>query len=187
MAPLKAGMVVVSEGNKKKFLSRMVMWLTGSIYSHAFIMVDSRLAVEARFPGVLQFWKPAVREFYAYERLEEIEAQGRRYVVMDMPCLTEDDRENISEQARGYIGRRYDVLQALLYAVFKEFILDGPKRLECSRLITASYWEGATIPLFTPSSVPETYRRRENLFSGYATPGELVEYSRLTLAAFTPE
>jgi hypothetical protein len=118
------------------------------------------------------------------KRLEELRREKRAYVVLDLPTLTLADRCKLALHARSYVGRFYDVGQALLYTVNRRFESDGTGTMVCSRLVTAAYYSGLGLDLFPVEKRAEAPRtRRANLAKGYATPADLLR-SNLEVVRF---
>lgn len=172
---LKPGMVVVSAGGRSDFVSRLVRFATRSNWTHVFIVASETEGIEAWFPT-------GVRTFDLQARLAQLEQAGREYRVLDLPEISDEDRARVVQAARSFVGRAYDVLEAIVYFLLGVFIKDGTKRLICSRLVTAAY-ALALCPLFLPKTVQrcpgEGYHRLDQLIDGYVTPAELLWYSEL--------
>lgn len=166
---LCTGEVVIVEGRRGTWLHRIVAWATGWWWVHSFVISGEDRAVEATWPRVA--------EFTVSERLAEYTRRGQRFMVLDYPGLTLDQRHAIGVQARSYIGRWYDVFGIVWYAVFRVFNRTaGIKRFFCSRLVTASYRQGANIDLTAGLSqhTLEFYQRAQAMRDGYVTPAEIL-------------
>lgn len=149
--------MVVAESVGRGFWSRVVAKATGSRWTHVALVVDARTLIEAEFP---------VRVHYAPldERIAELAAQGRAWVLLDPQRVLDFQRAKVPGAAAAYIGRLYDVLQCLLYAALGRFVMDGPKRVVCSRLVTAVYRDVGL-----------------DGFEAYCTPAELVHHPLMTV------
>jgi hypothetical protein len=172
---LKPGMIVAFGVDSQSFVSRTIARVTGSPWTHAFLVISDTHAVEAYFPQ-------GVRIVDAPTRIAEARAEGRRVQVLDVPGLTGPERDLLAQEALRFVGRRYDVLQALYYLVFRKFLDDGPLRVDCIRLITAVYDFALGVRLFTLLDVarhPGSDTRAWQLLDGWATPGDLVTSSVL--------
>jgi hypothetical protein len=177
---MKIGDVIVTEGERKSIVSRLIAYFSGSWATHVFVVTGPDEAVEARFPRV--------RKFALQDRLYELEQQGRAYAVLDIHQLTTESREAVAAEARGYVGRFYDFGQILMFMLTRRFWQDGSGTLTCSRLVTSAYLEGARVNLFPArllSQYPPDHHRLPDLKLGYAAPVDLL-VSRLALRFFHP-
>lgn len=170
MGAFALGDVVVTEGNPGSLFSRAVMWATGSHFSHCFLVTGEDELTEATWPRV--------RTYSLSQRLAELAEEGRGWVSLRLPLT---DGAQVARIATTFVGRQYDLLQILLFAVFRGFVLDGPLRLVCSRFVTAVYMDELTRDLFPLATVVSKAgrgnRRIPQLRIGYAAPHELVRYS----------
>lgn len=177
----QAAQVIVTEGERGSCISEAIAAFTDSWATHAFLVTLGGQAVEATFPRV------APLDYAA--RLQLLEAQDRAYAVLDLPNITADERRAIANKVTSYIGRWYDLGQLLLFAATGRFWGDGTGTLDCSRLITGAYAEGANVNLFS-EEVLEKYKtqlgdRIGNLRHGFPLPAELLT-SKLEVVAFHP-
>lgn len=122
---------VLAHSVGRGFWSRAVAWASRSRWTHVALVVDCDTLIEAEYPKRVEYYS-------ARERLYELSEQGRAWVLLE-PDLTDAQRVGIYDAASVYVGRRYDILQCILYAIFGRFVLDGPLRVICSRLVTAVY------------------------------------------------
>lgn len=168
---LKPAQVVVSTGGKS-LVGRILRFGADSRWTHVFIVLDEDEAVESYFPH-------GVRVFSWRERLAEIEREGRVYAVIDRLHTADADRQRVVDLARTLVGRRYDWVQAVLYALTNKFWGDGPRRLICSRLVTSVFYD-VNLSLFPKWWVIKhpgpRYRRFKQLLKGWVTPKELLYY-----------
>lgn len=135
---LKPGMVIVTEGDHTSIVSWGVRLFTGSWWTHAFMVLEGDQGIEA--------YVPRVRYLSISERLDKLKQTGRKVVVLDYPGITDIQRQGIVEQARQYVGRKYDYLQIVVYALTGRFVDDGPLRTVCSRFLENVYAsEGLTL------------------------------------------
>ena len=178
---LRMGQVVVTEMNRHNVLSRAIARVTRSVVTHSFMALGSTYGIEAVFPRV--------RVIDTAEKLAHLKANDQAYAVLDLPTSTLGQRYNAVIKALTYEGRFYDVGQLLMYGLTHKFWNDGSGTLICSRLVTASYLEGANISLFPDellaSKYGETHPRLANLRAGYATPADLL-LSKLEVVDFVP-
>lgn len=172
---LRVGQIVLTEATGKP-ISQWISRSTDSPWTHAFLVVRPNALVEAAFPRV--------RSYPLCRRMAELEYGKRAYAVLDLPGITFEQRRQLVDKALSYEGRRYDVVQAFLYAVTRKFWNDGPSQLVCSRLVTAAFYSGLGINLF-PEEIIQNHPRRDNLIAGYATPDDLL-HSRLDVVGFRP-
>jgi hypothetical protein len=176
---LELAQIVLTEGGKD-FISRSIQRFTKSRVTHALLVTGEMDAVEAHFPRV--------REVNLADRLKALSAANRAYVILDCPRISLLSRHRVADAARSFIGRRYDVAQLGLFALTGQFWNDGPSRLVCSRLITASFAHGGDMNLFPSAilqSLPPDFKRTENLRAGYVTPADLLK-AQLVVTHFVP-
>lgn len=192
-AALCTGQVVIVAGRPGYWLHRIVAWATGWWWVHAFVIVDEDRAVEATWPKV--------REFSVSERLAQYRRQGQEYVVLDYEHgydrgdrpLSIDERHGIGVQARSYIGRWYNLFSIVWYLFFRAFNrTGGGKHPFCSRLVTASYRQGAKIDLTAGLEQGVVlnlakYERLNAMRDGYVTPAEILFYLGFRKAEDAPE
>lgn len=194
---LRAGMLVVTSTGPDVF-GRLMTWRLGNPYTHAFVVTappgkpgNPESAAEA--PGGLLAesmftWRLSggVREVDLRARFAEVIAARRAYAVLDPyagldPAVAALARAECVEAARAFAGVRYDELQAFYFAVFRRFWRDGPKRMICSRFVSA-VCERAGARLFTPVSLALApgleYPRLRDLARQYCTPDEVLFYAR---------
>lgn len=171
---LQVGDVVVTSGSHS-FGSRVIMWFTDSAWTHVFIVGENDALYESYFPIGVSKDSCAVR-------FAELERLGQAYRVLRVPELTEHQRAMLVRGALGQWGRKYDVLQAVLYGLFRVFVRDGPMRVICSRFITVAY-EAASIDLFPAAVLDKRMgvlsRRYDQLRRGWCTPEDLIQFSAL--------
>lgn len=171
---LKPGMVVVTQGNPKKLIPRLIHWATGSWWTHGFVVVNETEGIEAKIPRVARL--------NIQERLRELEEDGRDYVVLDLSGITDEERLKVAKAAESFEGRLYDIWNCVYYAIFKMWV-EGGKRLVCSRHMAASFYDGMDYRIFknAASKLPTSLLYRlDNLDDGYCTPDEVLLYSDLT-------
>lgn len=169
-----AGQVIITEGNWKSPTSRGIRWFTKSKWTHAFMVVSKSEAVEASFPRV--------RKFDLNERIAELEAEKRDYMILEYPGLTIQQRWRIAATSRSWVGRWYDIGQILIFVALGKFHKDGVGTVVCSRLITGAF-EVNNKPLFTETewnNLPDDYIRKDNLKKQMAVPADLV-HSKLAV------
>lgn len=178
---LAVGQVVVTEGERDSCVSKAIAAFSHSWATHCFLLTGLGTAVEAKFPRVVQL-DPVVR-------LSALRDADRAYVVLDYPGVTAPDRLRIAQRADSYVGRWYDVGQLLLFALTHRFWGDGTGTLDCARLVTGAYDEGAHIDLF-PKDFLDAHKaqlghRIGNLAHGFPLPFELLT-SKLEVVEFHP-
>lgn len=167
--------VVVTSGDRTRWQSRLIMWFSNSTWTHVFLVKDETTLIESYFPV-------GVAEDSLAARFAELAANGQTYRVLRLPDLTTAERQAILLAATGMLGRKYDILQAVVYGLFHVFIQDGPMRVICSRFITVAC--SAARDLF-PAAVLDaraghTVRRYDEMRKGWVTPEDLLEYSVLS-------
>jgi hypothetical protein len=179
MANLRAQVVVI-EVNRSSWFSRQVAKHTSSSVTHTIMVTGPNRGVEAHVPRV--------RAFDLDERFKTWQTHDQAYAVLDIPGLGLLTRQKIAAQAESYIGRWYDVGQALLFAATGGFFKDGTGTLVCSRLITGAFW-GGNVNLFPGTLLDEQFpigdARRGNVADGYAIPSDLLK-SKLEVVQFQP-
>ncbi|CAN5699565.1 hypothetical protein BH23GEM3_BH23GEM3_04400 [soil metagenome] len=175
--PFLPAQAVVTEGDWTSWVSRAIRRVTGSKWTHTFLVTGPDELIEA--------WFPRVRTRTLSERTAELARDGRDYVVLELPETTDAERHAVVNKAKEYVGRFYDVGQVLLYYTLRRFWKDGEGTLICSRLVTAAHFSGLGPErgnLFPPEVLaavpPRLEARMDNLKAGYATPDDLL-YSRL--------
>lgn len=176
----RTAQVILTECNWLNPLSRLISASEGSPITHSFIVTGQNLAVEASWPRV--------HKFSLSDHLSHMTEHDQAYVVLDIPELTDDDRRKVAAKAESYIGRWYDIGQALLYALTHKFWNDGTGTLLCSRLVTAAFYSGLDLSLFPEVVLTAQFAdspKLDNLRSGYATPADLLR-SKLTVVGFSP-
>lgn len=173
--------MVVLTASDGGILARLIHYCTGSWWTHCFIVTGPDEGVEAYFPRV--------RRLSVSKRLAELDAEGRGWMVLDRPRMSPVTRESIAAKARQYVGRLYDPLQSVIFLLVRHFVGDGPKRMVCSRLISAAYDEGGRIDIFRDVSRyagPTSHlsaARIAGLRKGYCTPADLCDFSILEVVA----
>jgi hypothetical protein len=161
---LYTGQVVVTEGSRTDSVSKMVAWATGSWLTHCFMVTGPNELVEA--------YVPRVRTSSLSDRLKELIEEDRAFYVLDLPGLTLSDRCKLARTAHGYVGRMYDVGQAILSGLAKKFVDDGKATIICSKATTGIFKDALSVSLFEGSN-------------SACTPADLLK-SRLTLVKFKP-
>lgn len=161
---------VVLEGYTQSWFSKLTGARMGQPWTHCFMILDENTGVEATFSkGVTTFDLKA-----RFRKLEE----GRAFVILDLPKLS--PRNDYTDKLRGrlvfntihqLVGRKYDPIQWLLFGLFRIFLYDGPRRVVCSRLITAAY-ETIEENIFDHEHRATVGSR--NRFKGFCTPGDLL-------------
>jgi hypothetical protein len=177
---LRPAQIILTEGGKG-LISRSIQRFTRSKVTHALLVTADNVAVEAYFPKV--------REVSFLQRIKDLQQQDRAFVVLDLPRLALPVRKRVVREARSFIGRRYDVAQIGLFALTGQFWNDGPRRLVCSRLITAAYQQAGVSTLFPERVIAHQFAgdlsRQANIRAGYVTPADLLK-SRLEVVHFSP-
>jgi hypothetical protein len=172
---LKPGMVVVTSGSRHSLISKAIAWATGSWWTHAFIVTGTTTAVEA--------FNPRVREIEIGERMIELEKNGQSYIVLDLPNITDEQREKVAAVAKSFIGRSYNNLQTILFGLFRVFWKARASEPFCSTLVTKVFQSALNLHIFTERSgnelIARFYYRWHNLVEGLVTPVELVQFSAL--------
>jgi uncharacterized protein YycO len=165
----KAGQVVLVEGDRHSWIHRAIAFESSWWWTHAFLVVSPTTAIEATFPKV--------REFDLQERLAEYLREGRSVVVLDQYQIADGQRAQIALQARSYVGRWYNLLAVLWFTVFHTFTRTGGNHaFFCSRLVAASYREGAGIDITDRKYGMDMYSRTKAMRDGYLTPYELLTF-----------
>lgn len=171
---LQPGDIVVTSGSGS-WTSRLIEWFTESPWTHVFLVKDQTTLLESTFPkGV---WVSSLPD-----RERELIANEQTWRVRRYPELEPEQLAGILKSAESMVGRQYDVLQALLFAVFHRFIADGPKRTICSRFITAVYKAGS-VNLF-PDVIVEAlagkkFYRYSQLKKGWTLPQDFLQFADL--------
>ena len=173
---LQLGDVVVTSGTRQQWRSRLLMWAMNSMWTHVFIVGPNDTMLESSFPH-------GVRISSLADRVASLQHEERAAHVLRYPGLTAADALVVATTAANMRGRKYDVLQAILYGLFRHFIKDGPLRLICSRYVTASYADDAGIDLF-PVRVLDERAGRANaryaeLRKGWCAPQDFLDYAVL--------
>lgn len=177
---MRLGQVVLTEGNRNNWGSKLIEWATDSWATHSFIVTGEDQLVESVIPRV--------RTSSLSKRMRKLYDEDRAYAILDLQVMEENHRKRVAKKALSYVGRFYDWPQAVAYGVTGDFWNDGPLRLVCSRLITAAYFS-IGVNLFTERVLdvqyPENYKRLGSLRSGYIIPPDLLRCS-LTIESFVP-
>lgn len=170
------GTVLVTQAGTD-WLGRLVAWTQGSPWTHVVMITGPDTFVESQaFTGVVE------RPLAPF--LAQLAREGRAWVALDRPELTDAQRTQLATAARRFVGRRYDYMQAALWFLTHGFWWDGELRMICSRLITACYRVATGRPLFDTQAIAKlNAKRQEDLRSGYCTPLTLLELSNLTVVA----
>lgn len=171
---LKPGQVVITQGKPNSIISQLIRFFTGSWWTHGFVVLNETEGIEAKIPRVTRL--------NIEERLRKLDDQGRDYVVLDLPGITDEERLLVAQAAAEFEGRLYDIWNILYYALFKVWV-EGGKRLVCSRLMAAAFYDGIANRIFwgAENKLPPTeLYRLDNLYDGYCTPDEVLRYSLLT-------
>lgn len=172
--PFKTAQVIITQGDPKSKVSKIIRYFTGSWWTHDFLVLDAEYAIEATFPRVTVI-KIA-------DRLKELADEHRDYVVMELPGITEAQRTEVAAAAYKFQGRWYDLLNCVYYGFFGFWAEDGQRQMVCSRLITAAFYDGLKVKLFenVTEKLPVRLKyRAKNLQDGYCTPDEILRYSQL--------
>lgn len=171
----KVGDVVVTSGTRRQLVSRLLMWAMGSTWTHVFIVGPGDTLLESAFPHGVAISSVA-------DRLQELAREGRVYRVLRLDGLTDEQATTITTAAAGMRGRKYDVLQAVLYGLCRHFIKDGPLRLICSRYVTAAY-AATGIDLFPVETLDRRAGHDEDRYAelrkGWCTPEDFIDFSVL--------
>lgn len=168
---------MVCEGGQHDFISKLVRWATGSRLTHCFFVTGDDEIVEA--------YVPRVRKNSLSKKLTELKTQDRAYFVLDYPGLAPIHREVLSRRAREYVGRWYDIGQAVFYGFARRFRKDGAGTVTCSRLITAVFKEALGFRLFDLSRFDASLTNLSDLAKGECTPDDLMK-SKMVLQSFVP-
>jgi hypothetical protein len=171
---LQPGDIVVTSGSGD-WQSKIIEWFTSSPWTHVFLVRDTETLIESTFPkGVCRADLPA-REL-------ELIKNEQAWRVRRYPELEPEQLAEILKSADSMVGRRYDILQAVLFGLFHRFIDDGPKRTICSRFITAVYKAGA-INLFPDAIVSalagKKFYRYAQLAKGWTIPQDFLQFADL--------
>jgi hypothetical protein len=169
----KPGMVIVTQGDPKSWVSRAIRFATGSWWTHGFVVLTPTEGLEAKIPRVATL--------NIQERIAELEAGDRDYIVMDLPGITDAERQQVVTAAMSFNHRMYDIWNCVYYTVFKVWA-EGGRRLICSRLMSASFFDGLALNVFehVHDKLPDALQYREsNLIDGYCSPDEFFRYSDL--------
>lgn len=171
---LQPGDIVVTSGSGD-WMSRTIEWFTDSVWTHVFLVKDQTTLLESTFPKGVAAASLAAKE-------QELKANDQRWRVMRYPELEPEQVEEILKAATAMLGRRYDILQAILFGLFHRFIDDGPKRTICSRFITAAY-NAAHINLFPDAiitaSAGKNFYRYAQLKRGWTIPQDFLQFADL--------
>lgn len=160
--------VVLTERSKWSLFGWLVYKVTGSNFTHAFILVDNVSLVEA--------WIPWVRRYPIAKRLKQLRKGNRSYIVMEIPDLPWSKRSEISREAEKYVGRRYAMWSVIRYLFTRRFSRSKYYPF-CSRLISAAYYNSGYY-IFDERrlklhELPEF--RIKDILDGYPTPVELLK------------
>src|SRR4051812_7367502 len=109
----RPGSIVITQGDPKSLISWVIRLATGSWWTHGFVCVSDELAVEAVIP--------LVTTMNISERIAELEREGRDYVIMDLPGITDEDRKKVADAALTFVGSMYDIWNCLYYVLFRSW------------------------------------------------------------------
>lgn len=132
---VQPGDIVVTAVYPKSWMSRAVAWFSGSKWTHLFIVKDQETLLESGFPS-------GAKGDSLPLRFASLEENGQAYVVLRVVGLTAEQLARTIEIADSWLGRKYDILQAILFGLFRIFIDDGPKRIICSRYVAGAFADG---------------------------------------------
>lgn len=176
----RLGQVVITEGQRSDWISKAIAAATGSWFTHCFIVTGPNELTEA--------WFPWVRKHSLIDRVKELHREKRAYAVLDLPGITAAQRCDVAREAHKFVGRWYDVGQALLYAAFKRFFGDGTGTVICSRHVSASF-RNANHELFDVATVSRKFGtnhpRFSNIINDEIIPTDLFK-SRLRVVRWKP-
>jgi uncharacterized protein YycO len=175
---MKQGQVVITEGNRRSLISKLIAWKTQSWWTHTLIVTGKDEAVEAVLPRV--------RKIKLSERLLELHEEDRAYVVLDFPTLTLQQRWRVALTTGSFVGKFYDLGQLLIYAVLGKFRNDGQGTVVCSRLVSAVYKTALGIDIWDASKTPSDFGRLDDLRDNEVTPHDLLLRTKLQIIHFKP-
>lgn len=159
---------IVIEGPSPSFWNWVVRSVLKKDWPHVWLLCGARLGVEAaKGKGVVQF--------DAFERFKQLE-EGRAFLVLDTLYLTDEERLKIKDAALAAVGRPYDIWNAIFYGLFRSFWNDGPAKLICSRLVTASYWDGIGLNVFK-NRPDRSSAKGKGLQKGWCAPHDFIDDS----------
>lgn len=171
--PLRPGDIVVTSGNGRDRIAKLIEWATNSTWTHAFLVLDEDTLMESAFPH-------GVRTAPLAARFEDLAAAGQVWRVLRKPGLAPADEARIVAAAQRLTGRRYDILQAIIYGLFHRFVDDGPLRLTCARFLSETY-RLAGEDLFTIARVRAAagagFIRAAQLAKGWVIPDDFLDYA----------
>jgi hypothetical protein len=164
----KPGMIVITQGTPQSLASRIVHWATKSWWTHGFVVINETDAIEVLIPKV--------RKLNIQERLAELEREHRDYIVMDLPGITDEERQKVAEAATSFLGWDYDVWNCLYFGI-KKMWLGSRRGMFCSRHWTASFFKGLGKSILDKTKLPDSLKHRcKNFDEGFCTPDEVFRY-----------
>lgn len=175
----KTGQIVVTEGNRSSWISRVIAWKTRSWWTHAFVVTSKTTGVEAVVPRV--------RKFNLAERMKQLDQEDRAYAVLEIPYHTLQRGFRIAGTAKTYVGRFYDIGQ--LYATTGRFWADGSGTVVCSRAVSGILHDSIKHTLFTDECLDTVFADdldcRDNLLVGVGSAADMFN-STLKVVDFKP-
>jgi hypothetical protein len=168
---LKKGMVIVTQGNPYRIFSNLIKYCTGSWWTHCFLVISETESLEA--------WVPRARVITTEERLNQLKKEDRDFVIMDLPDISDEERELVVTESKSFIGVWYNIWNAIFFFFFRTWAEKG-NRVFCSQLIAKAYKNAIDKNIFSnldenlPMALEDRY---SNLHDGYCTPVELFRYS----------
>lgn len=180
---IRPAMVFIQQGNPKDITHKLVHIADGSWWVHGFIAVTPTLAVEATLPILTDLDSGTVQIVNIQERLDIIKAYGGSVVVMDLPNITDVERQHVADAALSFVGWKYGWLNCIFFFVFRMWLRTTRKELNCSFLMARAFRDGIQRNIFTNNTLTKLPRRdwyrRRDLCDGLCTPGEVFRYSEL--------
>src|SRR4051812_23874359 len=170
---LKPGDIVVTSFDPTSWTSKVVAWFGGSRWTHIFIVKDQTTLLESGFP------KGAKNDSLP-DRFISLDSKGQEFKVLRVYQLTEEELQKTIETADSWLGRKYDVLQAIIFGLFHFFINDGPKRVICSRYVSGAFMAGGR-NLFPEQLLAVragiNHPRYKQILKGWTVPKDFILFS----------
>lgn len=173
---LRAGDIVVTSCDPSSWESRAVAWFGGSKWTHIFIIKDANTLLESAFPQ-------GAKGESVPERFVSLAKNRQDFVVLRVVGLTPEELAKTIETADSWLGRKYDVLQAIIFGLFHFFIDDGPKRAICSRYVAGAFTTGGH-NLFSKAVLlaraGANHPRFHQMEKGWTIPNDFIEFADVT-------